>query len=161
MTRSSAPEEQEVEQGSAVKQSLPGKPPARISVQQLRISQPSYTQSPITAGQKNEPFAGDILGDTPFVLEARFTAQLEATNGNDLEKYNYHAEFYARDRSSGRNLFLGDSAPQMLSADESNYVAILPELVLQAGVYRIQVLVSVETTPPARGYLSAQLLYVS
>jgi len=148
-----------MEKKPAVKKSIPGKAPVKISVQKLRINQPPHTLAPLAVGQENEPFAGDVLGGIPFALEA-FFALKEMPTGNGLEKFGYHAEFYARDRSSGRTQLLGDSTRQKLSTDESNYVAILPKVVLPSGTYCLQVLVTVETTPAARGYLTAPLLHV-
>ena len=156
-----AVEEAELGARSKVEKAPLGRQPVIISVQQLRINQPSYSQTTITAGRIKKLFAGDILSDTLFHLEARFATQIEASNGRDLEQIGYHAEFYARDRSSGENLFLGESEQEKLFADKANYVTSLSELILPAGTYRIEVLVTVETSPPARGYLAAPLLFVN
>jgi hypothetical protein len=155
------PAEPEEADPDAIRQSIPRKTPViKVSVQKLRISQSPHTLGTLTAGLKNEPFSGEILGGAPFKLEALF-ALVEMPNDNGLEKYDYHAEFYARDLSGGKNQFLGDSERLSLSSDESNYVAMLPEVVLPAGAYRLDVLVTVETTPAARGHLTAPLLYVA
>ena len=148
------------EKEATVKRSPPGRSPFKIKVEQLRVRQAPSTTLAFNAGQKNRPLLGDIMGRKSFALEALF-ALVEMPTGNGLDKYGYHAEFYARERSSGEKIFLGDSELQNLSSDESNYVTGLPEVVLPSGAYRLQVLVTVETTPAARSHLTAPLLYVS
>lgn len=147
------------EQVPEAKKSLPGNTVARISVERLSIEQPLYKQVPIRAERNNEPFAGDILGNTPFMLEAFFATQTK----DDLNSkpYTYHAEFYADNRASGQRIFLGESMPQNLSPDKANHTARLSEVMLAPGTYRIHVLITVETSPTARGHFLAPLLYAN
>lgn len=143
------------------KKSLPGSAPAKILVEKLSIEQPLYKEGPIRAEHNNEPFTGDILGSTPFVLKAFFATQMEAANDLASKHYAYHAEFYADNRVSGQRIFLGKSISQNLSLNKANHTVRLSEVMLSSGTYRLHVLITVNTFPPARGHFLAPLLCVN
>jgi hypothetical protein len=133
---------------------------ATVTVSRIRAFQPHQTKTPVAFAQSQQPVPGIIKGDEPFGLEVAF--DLVGTTAVDLVKRHgsYQAQFYARNRSTGARLHLGDTQPESLVESKLAYTAVLPQATLPSGVYRLQALVMFQDLPLGPGFLEVPMLQV-
>ena len=136
-------------------------PPAvvRMNVTQIRLFQPPHAPTPSAIGEVDRLFQGVITGGDPFALEVAF-ALAESISISNTGRISYRAQFYLRDLITGITTHLGETEAGALSAGQTTYTARLPATSLQTGLYRLQVLVSIESRPPTLGYFEIPLLQV-
>jgi len=152
-------EERRAEEPLAGLPPTPGAP-VRVDVTQIRLFQPPDAATPTGISQADQPFPGFIKSSQPLALEASLA--LGELAGVDLTKgvVTYLAQFYARDLSTGVRIHLGDSMPGRLAEEKLDYTAMLPEATLSPGVYRLQVLATLQEVPAVPGLLDVPLLQV-
>jgi hypothetical protein len=134
--------------------------PATVAVARLRAFQPSRTKVPSAVGEAGQPFHGCVRGNETFALEASFELAGPAAVEAASERRTYSLQFYARDLSTRASTHLGSTPPDRLVEDKLSYTAVLPEIILPPGMYRLQAVATIQSTPPVLGYLEVPLLQV-
>lgn len=153
-------EEQKATEDSQV-ESKPAPPsPIPMTITQVRIFQPPNADTPTAIGEPGRPLQGIIKNVQPFALEATFQFAARDIDAISLES-TYQAQFFAQSLTIGPNLLLGSTKPTGIVVDKAMYTARLSQTSLQTGIYRLQVLVSLQSKPPNVGYLEIPLLQVA
>ena len=132
----------------------------KVPITQVKIYQPMETNTPMTFGQADQLFSGNVRGNEPFALEAAFELDDALSLANHKTPVQYHIGFSVDNRATGKNIHLGTTRPKALQRGPGSYTARLDELKLQRGVYRLQVLVTVQTTANTLSFLEIPLLQV-
>jgi hypothetical protein len=136
--------------------------PARIAttVTGLRLFQPAGTEISLASGQDGRPSTGTIRAGEPFTAEAEFEIgeQEAATIGR--RKIPYQVQFYTENRSTRDRTHLGNAEPGLLTGGKASYSAMLGEITLPRGTYRLRVVVIVESENANLGYLELPMLRV-
>jgi hypothetical protein len=135
-------------------------PSVAVEIAQVQAFQPPDVETPTAAGEANQPFSGFVRSGEPFRLEASFELAGPAVAEVAKKQVTYRAQFYARNRSTGERLHLGDTKPDTLIEGKSSYTATLPKAALQPGLYRLRVLATLQGVRTAPGYLEVPLLQV-
>lgn len=137
------------------------KTPVTTNISQVRIFQPPRTEQPMVVKQAGQGISDSIKRDESFALEVVF--DLAELNTIDLARQQVIAlaQFYARHWSTGETLHLGNAEVKVLSQDEPPYIVLLSGTSLQQlGLYRLQVLVTLQGIPATPGYFEVPLLQV-
>ncbi|MEO0968654.1 MAG: hypothetical protein AAFX80_10025 [Cyanobacteria bacterium J06639_18] len=130
----------------------------RIEFEQLRLLQPPQTKIPLVSNL--EIFPGSVNCNKPFVLEVSW--KISGTISPEVTPYppRYRIQAYARDRTTGRVTIIGETLPTPLVENQFSYNSVLPETSLPKGIYRLQILITLQgkLAPPA--FLEVELLQV-
>ncbi|MGB7441689.1 MAG: hypothetical protein WA919_11520 [Coleofasciculaceae cyanobacterium] len=134
--------------------------PVVVEISQLRLFQPPKTDNSMLIDRTNQLFPGTLNGAEPFVLETvlKFTGLTEEQIVQ--QPVTYSIQCYVRDRSTGVITHLGDTEPDTLVKGQSSYIAVLPEVSLPQGRYRLQVLATLQGLSATPGFLEVPLLPV-
>jgi len=135
-------------------------PPVTVKIAQAQAFQPPQAETPTALGKAGRPFLGFVRSSEPFALRVLFGLGGHAAINVTKKRITYRAQFHAYDLSTGKRTRLGDSEPDTLVEGEMSYSATLPEIRLQPGMYRLQVLTTLQDRPPVMGYLEVPLLQV-
>ncbi|MDJ0696314.1 DUF4332 domain-containing protein [Mastigocoleus sp. MO_188.B34] len=142
---------------SGLLEAVVGKP-LRIEFEQLRVLQPPQTKVPLVSNL--EIFPGSLNSNKPFVLEVAW--KISGTISPEVTPYppRYRIQAYARDRTTGRVTIIGETLPTSLVENQFSYNSVLPETSLPKGIYRLQILITLQgkLAPPA--FLEVELLQV-
>ena len=134
--------------------------PIAVEITQVRAFQPPNTEMPLVIDQTSQMFPGTISSGKPFVLEIDLKlVELTATQ-MVKQSITYYAQCYVRYRSTGLITHLGDTEAGSLVEGQLSYTAMLPEATLPSGMYRLQVLLTVQGAPATPGFLEVPLLPV-
>lgn len=132
--------------------------PLRIEFEQLGLLQPPQTKIPLVSNL--EIFPGSLNSHKPFVLEVYW--KISGTISPEVTPYppRYRIQAYARDRTIGRVTIIGETLPTPLVENQFSYNSVLPETSLPKGIYRLQILITLQgkLAPPA--FLEVELLQV-
>jgi len=131
-----------------------------LPVTQVKAYQPLTTSTPIIVDQTCQLFPRGLRGDEPFALEASFEFEDALQLANHKPPVQFEVGFSVDNRSTGANIHLGTTKPKELEKAQASYAARLDELVLPPGIYRLQVLVTMLTTPRMLSFLEIPLLQV-
>ena len=121
-----------------------GRSPVKVEIAQIRAFQPPQAGNPVGTGEPDQPFEGYLRGDAPFALEIRFNLVGEAAADLTEEQVVFRARAYVQDQATGKSIHLGDVGPGTLVKGELAYAAILPDITLPAGIYRLFALVTLQ-----------------
>ena len=143
-------------------------PPSRVAVEkaiafkiaELRAYQPPRTGEPLPMeGTEAAPML--LKHDSPFAILVFF--QLEEADATALaaREATYTVQIHARDLSTGETQQLGRTQPSSFVEGKSSYTDTLSHIELPAGLYRLTVLVTSETTPPGVGYRVVPMLLIA
>jgi hypothetical protein len=135
-------------------------PPVTVQIAQAQAFQPPQAETPTALGKAGRPFLGFVRSSEPFALKVLFGLGGHAAINVTQKQITYRAQFHAYDLSTGKRTRLGDSEPDTLIEGELSYSATLPEITLQPGMYRLQILTTLEDRPPIMGSLEVPLLQV-
>ena len=122
-------------------------------VVQVRIYQPIYQPTPIIVSAPVQLIVQPIQAQTSFKLEAF----LVATNPTSNQPTYYGAHLYARDLSTGRKLWLGQT--QSVPAG-GLYRFTLANIMLNPGTYHVQIFLTIRGAV-GLGYLELPRLRVT
>jgi hypothetical protein len=130
-----------------------------VEVAQVQAFQPPDVETPTAAGEANQPFSGFVRSDEPFALEVSF--ELTGPGADDVAKglTTYSACFHLLSLTTREKIPLGDTKAAPLEG-EAPYTVRLSQTSLQPGLYRLRALVTLQSTPPRKGYLEVPLLQV-
>lgn len=132
--------------------------PLLIEFEQLRLLQPPQTTMPLVSNL--EMFPGSLNSNKPFVLEVSWKLSGAIPPEITPSQLRYRIQAYARERTTGRVTTIGETLPTALAENQSSYNSVLPETSLTAGIYRLQLLITLQgkLAPPA--FLEVPLLQV-
>jgi hypothetical protein len=136
-------------------------PPVTVDITEIRAFQPPDAETPVAVGADRQPFDGSLKSGEPFALETTFELTGPAAADAARDRLSYHAEFQVRDLPTGVTTRLGNTESETLVESTLSYPAKLPELVLQPGMYRMQVVTMLESKPPVLSYVKVPLLLVA
>ena len=133
--------------------------PVTVEIAQVQAFQRPQAETPIAIGKAGRQFQGFVRSGEPFALEVSF--ELAGPGAADIVKRQatYSAQFHVRNLTTRAKTPLGDTKAISL-VGETPYTAILPQASLQPGLYRLQALVTLQSTPPIVGYLKVPMLQV-
>jgi hypothetical protein len=137
-------------------------PSVAVEITQVQAFQPPDVETPTVVSEAGQPFLGFLKSGEPFAFKVSF----ELTEPGVAEDAQGHitcrAHFYARNLLTGERLRLGDTKPYALIEGKMSYTAELPEAeaTLEPGMYRLQVLTTLQGVRTAPGYLNVPLLQV-
>ncbi len=135
--------------------------PVKVEIDQIQVWQPPQTEIPMAVDTANRLFPGIIKSDQPLVLEVGF--KLADLNTLHFPKGQIRclAQGYARDRTTRAITSLGETILDTLLEGKPFYKVRLPETTLeQPGMYRLQVLVTLQGIPATPAYFEVPLLPV-
>ena len=135
--------------------------PVKVEIDEIRIWQPLQTEIPVVFDQANRLASGMIRSNQSFAIEVNFRfAELRLphiTKG----QVKCVAQSYARDRTTRKITSLGEMMLDTLEAGKLYYTLMLPTTTLQQpGMYRLQVLVTLQGVPAIPAYFEVPLLQV-
>ena len=135
-------------------------PDVSIDISQVRAFQPPQAERPSAVGEADRSFLGFIRSDEPFAL----TASIRLTGPGVSEVVNEElacgAHFYARDLSTGTTAHLGHATTSPFTDGGLSCAAVLPQVTMAPGMYRIRVRAVLEGSPLIRGYTEVRMLQV-
>lgn len=151
--------QQELEEELPVEARLAAARTVAVEITQVQAFQPPDVETPTAASEANQPFSGFVRSDEPFALEVSF--ELTGPGADDVAKRRttYSAHFHLRSLTTREKIPLGDTKAAPLDG-EAPYTARLSQTSLQPGLYRLRALVTLQSTPPRKGYLEVPLLQV-
>jgi predicted flap endonuclease-1-like 5' DNA nuclease len=134
-------------------------PSVTVEIAQVRAFQPPDAETPTAVGEASQPFSGFVRSGEPFALEVFF--ELAGAGADDVVKRQttYNAQFHVRNLTTRARKHLGGTKPAALVAGKP-LTAMLPQVSLQPGLYRLRVLVTLQDAPPIAGYFEVPLLQV-
>lgn len=135
--------------------------PVTVEIDQIEVWQPPQAQMPIIIDRANRLFSGIIRSDQPLALEVGFKLTELDTPYMPNEQVRYLVQCYARDRSTRAITSLGETTLETFVENQHSYKVMLPVTTLeQPGMYRLQVLVTLQGTPATPAYFEVPLLPV-
>jgi CBS domain-containing protein len=128
-----------------------------VRISQVRLLQPRRAGSAMMVNQSGQIFPNPIRSDDPLAIEV--LTELAVTN---LPKspMTYRIQCYARNRVTHVTTSLGETHPGALTERQLFYTDVLPETTLLPGMYRLQVLVTLQGEIATPGYFEIPLLQV-
>ncbi|HEY9834281.1 MAG TPA: hypothetical protein V6D26_27260 [Stenomitos sp.] len=134
--------------------------PITLEITQIRAFQPHQTSRPMVVEKGNRVFPRPLSREAPFALEVGFNltglTALHLTN----KQVGYYAQFHVRNRMTGEVTHVGDTEPATLTKGQLSYTAVLNEIMLEPGVYRLQAVVKLQCVPATLGSFKVPLLQV-
>ncbi|MGQ4647030.1 hypothetical protein [Lyngbya aestuarii] len=134
--------------------------PVAVEISQLRVFQPPQTKNQLIVNHSSPVFPGTISSDKPFALEIDLNFGELSIAQIVQQPVKYYAQCYARNRSTGVITHLGDTEPGTVTKSQLSYKTKLPEISLQPGIYRLQVVATLQGAPATPGFLEVPLLPV-
>lgn len=134
--------------------------PVAMEISQIQAFQPSQTAKPMVVERGNRLFPNAFRSDQPYALEVTFHLT-GLTAANLTEKpLAYYAQFFVRDRVTDVVIHLGDTESAPLIEGQLTYTAMLPEIMLEPGIYRLQAIVKLRGVSATVGSFKVPLLQV-
>ncbi len=135
--------------------------PVSVEMTRVQAFQPADADMPVGRGEAGEPFLGIVRSDQPFALQISFTLSRPAVVAELADRQiTYRAQFHAHSLSTGVTTHLGDVGPLPVVAGKRSYTAALPAVSLGPGMYRLQIVASLQGIPSTVGYLEVPLFQV-
>ncbi|HEY9612231.1 hypothetical protein [Allocoleopsis sp.] len=135
-------------------------PPITLEITQIRALQAHQTPRPMVVAKGNRVFPYPLSYETPFALEVGFNltglTALHLTN----KQVEYYAQFHVRNRMTGEVIHLGDTESATLTKGQLSYTAVLADITMEPGVYRLQAIVKLQCVPVTLGSFKVPLLQV-
>ncbi|GAB4199133.1 MAG: hypothetical protein Fur006_49530 [Coleofasciculaceae cyanobacterium] len=134
--------------------------PVTVQIIQLQAFQPPQTEVPMVVDRTGQGFPNFIKSSVPFALE--ITVSLAGLNVADVAKQKliFCTKAYARHRATGAITNFGNTQFNSLIKNQLSYTIRLPETTLQPGMYRLQILVTLQGLPATPGCFEVPLLQV-
>ncbi|NET37887.1 MAG: hypothetical protein F6K19_38795 [Cyanothece sp. SIO1E1] len=135
---------------------------ARITTQlnQLCLLQPPETGLPLCVKQASQMLPA-MSSNEPFALEVAFDLLGEAIADITRQPVTYQIQWDAKGLNPPYELIhLGGIEPQRLVADQTSYTTRLPEATLHSGIYRLQVLLTLQGVLTSPVFFDALVIQV-
>jgi hypothetical protein len=131
--------------------------PSAISVSELRLFQPAGAGSPLFSYSSEQPKLSMIRADQPFDLKAILEESRPRTSANG--RITFKVQFLVKNWDSTNYTILGNVEPEAIE-EQLAYSALLPDISLQRGKYRLQVLALAHPKPVVLGSIEIPMLSV-
>jgi hypothetical protein len=142
---------------------IDGRPRLAAQIMRVQVVQPAVSESPIVVSQPGQIFSSSIKSGEAFNLEVAFNVRQSSPDQPWIGQQHIRCSVrcYARHRSSRIITALETTTADLLIQGEASYTATLSGAVLkQAGSYRLQVLVTLESALATPGYFEIPVLQV-
>ncbi|MEM7062579.1 MAG: hypothetical protein AAF572_05380 [Cyanobacteria bacterium P01_B01_bin.77] len=113
-------------------------------IDNLFILQPPSTATAMGLYKPNMMFPSPIKANFPFSLVIQFSILEQDTLANMQQAPAYRLESYVRNLKKGESISLGELTAINLSPQRNPYTAYLPTTSLQKGIYRLQILLTLD-----------------
>ena len=135
--------------------------PVAPKISQVRIFQPPEMRLPVLVTQAESRVANSIRQQEPFSLEVAFDLIDDGLAVMAAKHATYHVQWDAKNLAPPHEIIsLEDSKPQPVVADQTFYTICLPEVSLQAGIYRLQILITLQGVATIPTFFDALVLQV-
>jgi hypothetical protein len=134
--------------------------PVALEITQIQAFQPAQTARPMVVERGNRLFPNAFRSKQPWALEVAFRLTGLTAAHLTEKQVSYYAQFFARDRATDVVIHLGDTEPAPLIEGQLTYTAMLPEIMLEPGIYRLQAIVKLQGVPATLGSFKVPLLQV-
>lgn len=128
-----------------------------ISVSQLRLFQPAGAGSPLFSYSSERPQLSPVRADQPFDMEVILEESRPRASADS--RITLNVQFFVKNWGSKKYTPLGNVEPQAME-DQLAYSALLRDISLPRGKYRLQVLVLAHPKPVVLGSIEIPLLSV-
>ncbi|HEY9624298.1 MAG TPA: hypothetical protein V6C78_28340, partial [Crinalium sp.] len=137
----------------------------KLEIDQLKIWQPSHlaVQTMLYKAKATQPkqlLPDSLVSQKPFSLEVAFKLVGQSITRFSAQEVTYKAHFYAHNRTTGKCVSLGETEPNVLVSGTFRYTAKLAETTLEPGLYRLQVLTTLQGIPVTPAYFEMPLVQV-
>jgi hypothetical protein len=137
-----------------------GMPLLSIKISEVWLSAKAAHGPTITFLEPQKLPSAPLNGNTPFTIAISFTLTEPPPVEQAGTPVAYQAQFYAYNKTTGAQIHLGDSPLQWLLAGESLYTSRVQDASLPPGIYRLQTLMILQTSPRTIEFLEVPLLQV-
>ncbi|MBE9138492.1 SMI1/KNR4 family protein [Nodosilinea sp. LEGE 07088] len=135
--------------------------PVALDITQLRVLRSRPVDSPMVADRAQPLFPGTIQSGEPFILEVSMNVVGEARASLAEQQLVYRAQCVAHHLSTQLDTKLGDITLHMAGRNDPPYTAQFPEArLLQPGLYRLKVWVTLQNVSASPGYFKVPVLQV-
>ncbi|MDJ0704624.1 MAG: DUF4332 domain-containing protein [Leptolyngbyaceae cyanobacterium MO_188.B28] len=135
--------------------------PVVSEIKQLRLLQPPETRMPMLGVQSERMVSNSVRQNEPFSLEVTFSLSGESLADIAATQTAYCIQWDAKNLAPPHEIIaLGDTEPQRVNAGQSFYTIRLPEASLQAGIYRLQILLFLRGIAALPTFFDALVLQV-
>lgn len=135
-------------------------PPVGVEITQVKLFQPPWFRIPMVINRTGQVFSTPIRQCEPFALEISFHLTEAAIADIPAAQITYQLQCYARDRATGNVISLDDATPKLIIPGQTIYTLSFPETKLQAGTYRLQILIILQGILVLPAFLEIPLLQV-
>lgn len=129
--------------------------PLRMNIIRLEVFQPPDSGQPSSIMMPSQILSGFVQAGKPFT----FCAVFKVVGVSAKKPTSYSAQFYAYNLDTRDVTYLGYSQPAPFVEGDETQTIILPGVMLEAGLYRLQVVAKLEGTPTL-GYLEVPMFQV-
>lgn len=130
-----------------------------IKITQIQLFQPPAAPIPSAVSNNVAQPQAIVVEDRPFALEVTFVLHWPALAAAGTTS-GYSAQFHLRELLTGRTINLGETATYPVATDQTVYTAKLPVGKVATGLYRLQVVVILQSSPRTLGYFELPLLQI-
>ncbi len=131
------------------------------NIDDLFILQPPSAVAAMGLYKPNMIFPSPIKGNFPFSLVVRFSLLEQDILTQVPDNASYRLECYARKLKGGESMSLGVLTSTKLSPQQEPYTVYLPTASLQKGIYRLQVLLTIENMQALPTFIEVPVLQVT
>lgn len=114
----------------------------KIRILEVRVFQPSGSDTAIHTVGAGVGFEGSVKGNEPLRFEVDFELTGPAASKAAAKQITCIAQCYAYSKANKTSVHLGDSEPVCCEEKRFDYTLALPEITLQEGDYRLWILVT-------------------
>lgn len=134
--------------------------PLQVVISHIGVFQRPDIATQIMVSEISRPFQGIINGDEPFALEIAFELTEQGATDVANREIRYSAQFHGHNLATGASIYLGDVKDAVLMAGKGSGVARLSNISLRPGIYRLRIVVVLQSRPPKADYIEVPLLQV-
>ena len=135
--------------------------PVIVKMGQLRLLQPAGTSMPVLVMQAGRILSNSIRSSEPFTLEVSFELVGDALADLAGKEVTYCVQWDAKNLAPPHEIIsLGDTEPTPVVEGQTAYTTLLPEVMLDSGIYRLQILVILRGIAALPTFFDALVLQV-
>jgi hypothetical protein len=134
--------------------------PVAVEIVQIRAVQPPQTDVIVKIDKAAQPHSLFVSSDKPFALKVAFRLAGLARDRLAGAEITCITQFYTFNLHTGTTTHLGNTQSDALLEPGLDYVVTLPRIRLQSGLYRLQILATLQGTLATPSYFDVPLLQV-
>lgn len=134
---------------------------AAVKIGRLRLLQPPETNIPVFFAQAGRTLSNSIRSDAPFTLEVSLELIGDTLADIVKKQVSYCVQWDAKNLAPPHEIIsLGETEPQFVLEGQTSYRILLPEVILHAGIYRLQILILLQGIAALPTFFDALVLQV-